>query len=231
MQTLIPLAEAIAARLKQRGRDRRRLQVLDGRSDFGRPARRARCIGLLPRRRRRLHAPGPARASKHRATRKMAGIRWRASLTPRWPRAPCASVTAPPGASSETGATGPQRQPLRRPRRPLLHRHRRPDAANVDAANRQRRPSGQHARLRRQGPGDLPGGQTRRENYRPRLHLERSGGRPRVPHAQPHDHRERPRRLRQYDGHAGDRSSSTGRSSTRLASRAAGSSPPRSPTA
>ena len=105
MNDLIALAETIAARLKAR-RESIAIAEFDRRPDLGGATRAARCVGLFPRRRGRLHPSGEDIAARPRRSRThaiSAGDRAARSVA-------CARRAGTLRGSSglgETGATGP----------------------------------------------------------------------------------------------------------------------------
>ena len=65
MQTLLPLAEKLGARLKERGETIAHRRIVNGRSDIGGAAVCARSIGLFSRRQRHLHRLRAGKLSGH----------------------------------------------------------------------------------------------------------------------------------------------------------------------
>ena len=150
MKSLLPIAEKIAARLKERKRNARRCRVVCRWSHLRGARRAAGRISLLRRRHGRLHARVPPHAARdsrrgcqgnprlHRALR--------ASRRPRDPRTP----------RSDLGHLGerrvrPDRESLWRSAGPRVHRGQRGRRARTDDRDKPRRPCGEHARLRGEG--------------------------------------------------------------------------------
>ena len=153
------LAEKIATRLKQRGET-----VAVSESSTGGLISAALLAvpgasAYSPGRRRRLYAPRRAAACSASADRDMAGIR---SASEPYAALAARTVRERHGATwgwRGNGRHRPHRQPLRRSRRPLLHRHRRPGAERTltlrtGSADRQANMRAFAAKALR----DLPGG-------------------------------------------------------------------------
>ena len=124
MDALADLANTVATRLKERRETIAVSEVLDRRPDLGRPARGPRRISLFSRRRRRVHAPGAhGTAGHHRRGHDRHALVQRALCHARG--ADCPEEAPVDLGAGRDGRHWPYRQPLRRPGRPFLHRHRR----------------------------------------------------------------------------------------------------------
>ena len=157
MQELMPRAEKVGRLLKERGET-----IVVAESSTGGlisaallalPGASAYFLG----RRRRLHPGGAAGVAR---PPDISALGMRASTEPyaRLLAQTARQRFSATWALAESGATGPDRQPLWRCRRPQLHRGCRRDRARDHARDRQRRPRRQHACVQRGRARSVVGG-------------------------------------------------------------------------